>query len=806
MPQTSIEPLEPRRLLTGLALLGTQVNFGTGDEPRAVAVGDLNGDNKPDLVVADSGDDNVDVLLNNGDGSFAGNGFFDVGSQPQAVALADFNGDHHLDIATANLDGSVSVLLGNGNGTFQAQQTYGAGLHPMDVIAAELTGDGHEDLIVANAGDNTVGVLLGNGNGTFAPEQTFAAGNYPISVTAAELTGDGNLDLIAADKTGQNVSILLGNGNGTFLPPQTFAAGVGPASVATADLNGDGHTDLVVADQSDDAVSVLFGNGDGTFQAPLKLATGSDPSAVAIADLNGQADIITANETDGDVSVLLGNGNGTFASQQTFGVGDNAQSVPISLAVADLNGDGQPDIVATAYNDDEASVLLSGGASINLAVSGVLECTGTSGPDTVQVSNQDGIVSCLINETLGMDFPDAMVSAVDIATGAGADTVSIGDGVPQTSVTAGKGADTIVGMNDDDMFAGGKGRDHISSMGASSIVIGGAGADYLSTGSESGDSLFGGGGGDVMINGAGSGNLVNGGVGLNFAQLNDNDTLTNIFEIYDPNPADAPQIQTAPAISTTVNSGVLQIFGASGDDSISVSLDGDGNILVNGANPVPESNYTALLVGGRAGDDTITVSSAIDLPTTLRGGAGNDSLTGAGDDNVLVGSYGNDTLQGNGGGTNLLVPGLRDTFTSAPTGDDLLIGGPPGSINFADFSHRTDNLFLSNDGLPDSGDTAMGEATTIMPSVQNIFAGTGQDTVVSTIAGSFLSAGFGQDSITSGGSNTTIVAGPVGAGSDTVVSTGSFNALYLMNQHADTYDGNVTTDILEIDNGLDVAG
>jgi len=169
---------------------------------------------------------------------------------------------------------------------------------------------------------------------------------------------------------------------------------------------------------------------------------------------------------------------------------------------------------------------------------------------------------------------------------------------------------------------------------------------------------------------------------------------------------------------------------------------------------------------------------------------------------VLVGGAGNDSLVG-GEGVSLLVPGARLAYSNAPTGNDTLMGGSGPS--YADFSHRTDNLYLSNDNTGNSGDTGAGEATVIESSVKNIFAGTGNDTVVSTTPGSFLSAGYGSSQITSAGANTVLTAGPQGAGSDSVTADGAANVLFLSNSHADSYGGTVSSDLLQTDSS-DVLG
>ena len=342
---------------------------GAGSKPYSITVADLNGDGKPDLIVANRGGNNVGVLLGNGNGTFQAQQTFSTGtgSYPESVAVADVNGDGKPDLIVANFAGdNVGVLLGNGNGTFQAQQTFstGAGSRPTSVAVADVNGDGKPDLIVANYGDNyggnTVGVLLGNGNGTFQAQQTFStgAGSRPFSVAVADVNGDGKPDLIVANFNGNNVGVLLGNGNGTFQAQQTFATGSAPFPVVVADVNGDGKPDLIVANRIGNNVGVLLGNGNGSFAAQQTFATGSRPFSVAVADVNGDGkpDLIVANYGTANVGVLLGNGNGTFQAQQTFSTG--ASSSPFSVAVADVNGDGKPDLVVANYDFNSVGVLL----------------------------------------------------------------------------------------------------------------------------------------------------------------------------------------------------------------------------------------------------------------------------------------------------------------------------------------------------------------------------------------------------------------------------------------------------------------
>ena len=158
--------------------------YPAGRDVRAVAVGDLDGDGKPDLATANHDSDSVSVLLNAGRGSFRTRRDYLVAASPLSVAVADLNADGKLDVVTASSSAAaVSVLLNKGNGTFEPRRNYPTGDEPFAVAVGDLDGDGDPDLVTANYDfPGHVSVLLNNGDGSFADNRDFVTGDAPESI------------------------------------------------------------------------------------------------------------------------------------------------------------------------------------------------------------------------------------------------------------------------------------------------------------------------------------------------------------------------------------------------------------------------------------------------------------------------------------------------------------------------------------------------------------------------------------------------------------------------------------------------
>jgi hypothetical protein len=443
---TSERPLEASDALA--VKFARAVTYGSGGfYASSVAVADLNGDGRPDIVVANSCEaaggqsdcsagGTVGVLIANADGTVQPYVSYDSGGiAASSVAIADVNGDGRLDLVVANQcvstadcsNGVVGVLLGNGDGTFQPTVTYVAGYGADALAVADLNGDGHPDLVVANqctgAGScNTggVSVLLGNGNGTFQPPATYNSGGQDAdSVAIKDVNHDGFLDVIVANqcmskfncKTG-GISVLLGNGDGTLRTASSYSSdGYTSLSVAVADVNGDGEPDIVASNlcsQSTNCVAgvvgVLLNNGNGTFQPVATYSSsGYGASSVAIGDVNGDGipDLVvdsicktSASCNVGGVSLLLGVGDGTFQTPIVYSsAGNNASSVTL----ADLNSDSRPDIVTA--NSCSTKSNCNGGVAILSNITSIKTTTSIASSINPSVLNQQVIFTATMTSS-----------------------------------------------------------------------------------------------------------------------------------------------------------------------------------------------------------------------------------------------------------------------------------------------------------------------------------------------------------------------------------------------------------------------
>ncbi|MBV8402816.1 MAG: VCBS repeat-containing protein [Gammaproteobacteria bacterium] len=398
--------VSPRRLaLAGLAvalgtLAGCYEDNGTPNlppiipTPNSIVVADVNGDGAPDLLVATTAGEGLaqnpgyaDVILNTPGslGTFkTGVHYSTTGTNPSSIAVTDLSGSGPLDMVIANFGtGSVSVFMhGASPGTFDAAVDVMTGGQPNQVIATDLNGDGKPDLVLADmsSSGNVIVLLADPANpGKFMAPKNLATGLTTPSVAVGDLNGDGAADIVAAvfDSSGNNGAVMIfyqnPNQRGTFQSPVSYPAGAQPQSVKIADVNGDGLPDIIVANfgpgtdgKGSAGVSVLLQDSThpGTFLPPVTYATAGASIDVAVGDLNGDGkpDLAVANQAPantGSVSVLLQDPAhpGTFLARTDY----PALGQPLSIVIADLNGDGHPDLAIA--DGPSAGVLFQNSAS-----------------------------------------------------------------------------------------------------------------------------------------------------------------------------------------------------------------------------------------------------------------------------------------------------------------------------------------------------------------------------------------------------------------------------------------------------------
>jgi hypothetical protein len=289
-------------------------DYVTSARPSSLAVADLDGDGKPELVTGSEGDGAggmVSVLVNPGDGSFDAKRDYPTVGSPSSVAIGDVDDDRAPDLVVAMVDadvsgaGAIAVLGNDGDGAFVARHVYPLGADPASVAIGDLNGDGSADLATANTYAGTVSVLLNNGDGRFPVRRDYATGDWAPAVAIGDLNADGKADVVAGHFD-RFVSVFFNHGDGTFDAPREHQTGRYSNDVAIGDVNGDGAPDLATANYQSNTVSILANWGDGSFVARRDYGTAVDPSSVAIGDLNGDGkpEVAAASEDADEISVL----------------------------------------------------------------------------------------------------------------------------------------------------------------------------------------------------------------------------------------------------------------------------------------------------------------------------------------------------------------------------------------------------------------------------------------------------------------------------------------------------------------------
>ncbi len=361
-------------------------DIGTGTLPYAVAFGDLDNDGKPDMIVCNTGSNTISVYRNaSGSGAVTASSFssrfdFPTGQGPVAVAVGDLDGDGKPDLVTANeQSGTISIFRNLSSGAFGASSlapsiSLATGSHPYSLALSDLNGNGKPEIIVCNLNSNSIS-FFDNQTATgalttasFAPRNDLGTGSTaPRSIAAGDLNGDGKPEIVFVHQGSDNVSIWHNltpantTGPATFFPWSVLPTGSSPIGVVIGDIDRDGRPDLAVANNGSSTVSVFRNTisaaspNTASFNAKVDFTTGTGPFSIAIGDLDGDglADLATAGSLANSVSVLRNNAPSGMLDAGAFApaVGFASSNYPLGIAINDLDGDGAPEVaVSTGAN------------------------------------------------------------------------------------------------------------------------------------------------------------------------------------------------------------------------------------------------------------------------------------------------------------------------------------------------------------------------------------------------------------------------------------------------------------------------
>jgi hypothetical protein len=350
--------------------LNPKVDFVTNASPAHVASGDLDGDGNVDLVVVNGGNNTISVFRNTNGGSFvnfASRVDFTTGTSPNFVSIGDLDGDGKAELVVCNgVSNTVSVFRNTGSGagniSFSTKVDFTTGARPSAVAIGDFDGDGKPDLAIGNFYSFSASILRntssGTGNINFATKVDFTTGTNINSVAAGDIDGDGKPDLAVVNTSGNTVSIFRnasgGSGSIAFDTKVDFTTGSNPYFVTIGDLDQDGKQDLVVTNTGS-GISIFKNTSSGagtiSYAGKIDFTTGSNPKYVSIADLDGDGkpDLTVVNQDQLLVFRNTGSAAGdiSYAAPVNYSTGGS----PYSAATGDFNSDGKPDLAATIFNN-----------------------------------------------------------------------------------------------------------------------------------------------------------------------------------------------------------------------------------------------------------------------------------------------------------------------------------------------------------------------------------------------------------------------------------------------------------------------
>lgn len=413
-----------------------KVDSVTATRPSGLAVGDMDGNGKPDLVIGHSVTQSIRVYRNNSAGnvvSFSPRFNLALNASATGVAVDDLDGDGKLDIAATSSTASRVFLFRNtssgGEMSFATRIDSSAGGAAQSVAIGDLDGDGKPDLAIVNSSAATVSVLRNTstvGTLSFANRITFPVGSQPFTLAIGDIDGDGKLDVVAGNAQAGTISVLRNtstSGNISFAAKVDFEAGSFPFGTTLGDIDGDGKLDALVVDQGVKLTILRNTSKVDTvrFATKVEFTTGTAPIRIAVGDLDGDGklEVAVSNNSSNTASIFKNNSTSGSISLATK-VDLTTGTAPFASAIVDLTGDNIPDFAVTNQTSSTVSVFRT---NFDLPPSITSFSPMTGGPgDTIVITGNNllGATKVTLGDSLASFFQIVTPLQIKAVVGNGA--------------------------------------------------------------------------------------------------------------------------------------------------------------------------------------------------------------------------------------------------------------------------------------------------------------------------------------------------------------------------------------------------